>query len=408
MDEEEGVSLSQGGAGAGGKQPKFLCLRCRKNVTKTQKAVRCSTCQFWVHADCQGIPKDLYAYLRNASKVGGLVAWSCDCCAASAARLTERVVALETATGKLETRVLKNEGALLEVEKRMDKVEKKQDKVEETLENERERIRVERVIEMREIEIRKRNVLIHRLEEAGNDAKTVEERKEWDICSCDNMFKELHLEWGREAIKFCRRIGERSDEPRPLVVGFFREFQKEDLLDRARDLRNTPFAEVGVLEDLTQEQRRDEVDLAREAEKRNETLTNDEKAKNLKWLVVGRKGEKRLMKGTERGGASRGVASRGRSSHPLPMRGGRGGAWGPGGSRGGQRGRGYGSVGRGKETTGEREDLLELVRTGSERRTARINSKRTREGDEEEMDDREQPPHPASQAASQEARQAAN
>ena len=201
--------------------------------------------------------------------------------------------------------------------------------MEKELENERERIRMERVVEWREREQRKKNVLIHRMGEAGQEASTAEERREWDLCSCANMFKELNLDWGREAIKFCRRIGERGEAPRPMIVGFMREYQKEDLLDKARELQNTPFSDIGVLPDLTPEQRKDEADMVREAERRNGQLTAEDKAKNLAWGVVGKRGEKRLLKGVERergrGGPWRGVQRGGPqpAAGPTP----RGGGW---------------------------------------------------------------------------------
>ena len=62
-----------------------------------------------------------------------------------------------------------------------------------------------------------------------------------------------------------------------MIVGFLREYQKEDLLDKARDLKNTPFKEVGIMPDLTQEQRRDEGDMVKEAERRNENLNAEER-----------------------------------------------------------------------------------------------------------------------------------
>ena len=55
-----------------------------------------------------------------------------------------------------------------------------------------------------------------------------------------------------------------------------------------------PFSDIGVLPDLTLEQRKDEAD------RRNGHLTADDKAKNLSWAVVGKRGEKRLLKGVER------------------------------------------------------------------------------------------------------------
>ena len=296
MQEEEDEEEQQA-TGRAGKQGKYPCIRCQKNVTKTQRGVRCSVCMLWVHTDCQNISKELYAFLRNPGRIGGQVSWQCDSCAAASARLDARVSALEANNKEIEARIVRNKGSVQEVTKRVDVVETRQDRVEEKMENERERIRIERVTEMREREQRKKNVVIHRMMEAGEEAARIEERRDWDMGSCANMFKELKLDWGREAIKFCQRIGEKSEEPRPMIVGLMREYQNKDLLDRARDLRNTPFSEVGIMPDLTPEQRRDEADMVKEAERRNVSLTADEKSKNLSWMVVGRKGEKRLLKG---------------------------------------------------------------------------------------------------------------
>jgi hypothetical protein len=47
---------------------------------------------------------------------------------------------------------------------------------------------------------------------------------------------------------------------------------------------------------MTKMQRR-----VQETETRNEQLTAEDKDRNLKWLVVGKRSEKQLIKGTERG-----------------------------------------------------------------------------------------------------------
>jgi hypothetical protein len=51
---------------------------------------------------------------------------------------------------------------------------------------------------------------------------------------------------------------------------------------------------------MTRMQRRAEDQLTKEVEKRNEQLTAEDREKNLRWMVVGRRGEKRMIKGTER------------------------------------------------------------------------------------------------------------
>jgi hypothetical protein len=66
-------------------------------------------------------------------------------------------------------------------------------------------------------------------------------------------------------------------------------------------------SEVTIVPDLTDKQRRAEKELEGEAERRNrEELTQDDISKNLSWRVVGKKGQKRIMKsytiGTEQRG----------------------------------------------------------------------------------------------------------
>jgi len=398
--EGEAEESSQGQA----KACKFPCIRCKKNVSKAGGGgVRCNTCYLWVHVKCQNISKELCAILSNPTKHGGCIYWFCDSCKASAQRLEAKMNAVEKTCQEVEIRMTRNEGITQEVSRRVETIEKRQDKVQELLEREREKMRKERVEEMRERELRKKNVLIHRIEEAGERARNVQERKEWDLCSCENIFNALKLKLTREDIKFCRRIGERKEEDRPLLVGFKREASKEDLLDMVHELKNTDFTEVGIVSDLTQEQRKDEAELSNEATRRNEARSEEEKSKNLIWRVVGRKGEKRLVRGQDREAEDVARMSSSGAAMLLPMRRG-GGGWTPV-SRGGMeqlRGRGGRGTWRGgapAEGGREREDLLNLVRGGATGTRSRLASaKRPRaleEGEEEEC--QPDPPPPLAQ-----------
>jgi hypothetical protein len=97
-----------------------------------------------------------------------------------------------------------------------------------------------------------------------------------------------------------RRIGEKGDRPRPLLAGLSSEGEKEMVLDNARFLRDTRYKNVGISVDLTPWEMKEERELAAEATRRNEKLNEEDRAKNLKWLLVGQKGAKRLIKGVER------------------------------------------------------------------------------------------------------------
>jgi hypothetical protein len=341
--------------GAAGRAAKYPCIRCKKNVGRN--SVRCKTCQLWIHVECGGISKEVFSILANPTKYRG-ICWNCDSCQASAVRLEVRMNALEGRFAEVENRVVRNEGIVQEATKRVENVETRQARLEQVMEQEREKMRKERAEEMREREIRRRNVVMHRVGEAGEEVRTAEERREWDLKSCDNIFRVLNLDMSsKDSVKFCRRVGEKGNGPRPLVVGLKREWQREDLLESAKDLRNTQFSDVVIIPDLTQEQRKEEAEMNEEVERRNRELSQEDRTKNLAWMVVGARGERRMIKGAARARPVRGAArGTGRGGQPAARGGGpapqllpaRPGAepWGPvvGGrgaeGSGGQRGRG--------------------------------------------------------------------
>jgi hypothetical protein len=106
----------------------------KKNVGRN--SMRCKTCQLWIHVDCGGISKEVFSILANPTKYGMNVSWNCDSCQASAARLEERMNALEGRFQEVENRVVRSEGIVQDTVKRMDEVETRQDKVEQAIEQE--------------------------------------------------------------------------------------------------------------------------------------------------------------------------------------------------------------------------------------------------------------------------------
>ena len=154
--------------------------------------------------------------------------------------------------------------------------------------------------ELRERESRRLNPVIHGVEEPEDSIKDPRDRMEKDRDKCKRIFTAMKVRTRYQDIKFCRRIGERGQDPRPIVIGVFTEDEKRHLLDKARDLRTTRYDNVTVVTDLTKSQRRGELKLREEADQRNTQLTTEDLEKNLKWLVVGKRGEKRLIKAVER------------------------------------------------------------------------------------------------------------
>ena len=281
-------------------KPKHPCLRCRKAVTTDTKSVQCQTCQYWVHAECQGISDELFTFLVE----GEGVCWNCNSCLASSARLERTVIAFEARLKETETVAAKTVGELKRVDDGLAQL-RREFEAEKIKTREAAQQKDDRYVtkeEFREREARKTNIIMHRVKEPGDEVRSGEERRQQDMEECTKIFKALMMEEeARNDIKLCRRIGEKGADPRPMVVVLRTEATKSKILEMAKNLRDTEFNEVGIVPDLTVQQRREENQMAEEVERMNEEeLTAEDRAKNLKWLVVGPRGAKRIIKGVER------------------------------------------------------------------------------------------------------------
>jgi hypothetical protein len=98
-------------------------------------------------------------------------------------------------------------------------------------------------------------------------------------------------------------------------LGMTSETVKCEVLDCAKELQNTEYQHIGIGPDQTKKQKQAEIKLTEEANRMNrEELTEQDKAKNLKWAVIGPRGEKRLVKMPDRekeGSEGRPVGQRG-------------------------------------------------------------------------------------------------
>ena len=101
-----------------------------------------------------------------------------------------------------------------------------------------------------------------------------------DTQTCNNMFQALKLSLTADSIKFCRRVGERGNDPRPLIIGLYNYRDRALLLNQ--DQRDTEyFSDVTIGPDLTKMQRKEEADVKKEIETKNNNLSEDDISKNL-------------------------------------------------------------------------------------------------------------------------------
>ena len=270
------------------------CLGCQKNCTRAQHSVRCTLCELWCHRSCAGLSEEAFRGLEIQQKETGTAFWACRSCLGYAKKVNNQFKKLEERLDSTDGRVEANTNAIketrqqtqstaAEVKTLTDRLDRMADEMEEKMDS-----------ELREREIRRHNLIIHGLAEVSENINGNRERMEADKRNCEDVFRALGARTGSSNMRFCRRIGERGHSSRPLVVGLNSESDKNFILSRAKKLLNTDFQDVTIVPDLTKRQR------TGEADKRNRQLTQQDISNNMKWLVVGRRGEKRLIKGVER------------------------------------------------------------------------------------------------------------
>ena len=234
-------------------------------------------------------------------KVTGNTCWACRPCLAYAAGITTKMKELEGRLEGVEKRMEDDSREVKGLAKKVESVEeaikKKDDKVDRAVREAEYRMSEE----MREREARRRNIILHCVGEDRNEKSSGKDRQEWDRKSCYNVFSGMGVILEEDAVRFCRRVGEKKDEPRPLVCGFWDERDRNKILRNAWKLEGTDFENVSICPDLTRKQREEEADMRKEADRRNaEELTEEDQAKNLRWAAVGDRGQRFLVKTTAR------------------------------------------------------------------------------------------------------------
>jgi hypothetical protein len=325
----------------GRKPAEFPCLCCGENCTKSQSAVKCIMCSLWAHKDCLKMPDSTFKSLEEQIKDTGTAYWVCRPCQSFGQRVKHQFSEVSKRQDETDKRVDITERKLSATDRRVEELERKLEIMSEKMAKESDDKEDNLCDEMQEREIRRMNLILHGVDEVSDEIRGNRERIEKDKSRCMLIFKAMKARTKREDIRFCRRIGEKGRDPRPIVVGLENEEEKRHILGRARDLKGTAYQDISIVPDLTRRQRRREAKMKEEADEKNKELTADDIRRNVKWMVVGRRGEKRLIKGVERDQQFN--RDDRRPTAPVPIvqskpapRGGRGGArGGASGARGG-------------------------------------------------------------------------
>lgn len=265
---------------------KDKCKTCLEKPQKNTKSIKCSVCQqiYHVRAKCLDMEDEVYNAL-NTGKLKNNLFWCCSSCEKFAKSFIDGInnlmtelgntkrdlaqevsdrVALKESVDKLEERISKVEPKVIVVDQLEEKsksyaetamkkytdqfpalqeasinriVTQKVQEIQETviptteIEGRLEEVEIRMRDDQREIELRKKNAIVHNLEEANTQDKEV--RKNHDISQVDEFMEKCGADGSRPV--YYQRLGkipEDANRPRPLKIVFESEEAKLNLVKR--------------------------------------------------------------------------------------------------------------------------------------------------------------------------------
>jgi hypothetical protein len=276
---------------------KDLCLGCSKKFTKNDTAIQCTVCGLWIHKLCANMSDEVFDLLDKQKRESGITYWACRPCTTFAQGMNHRLKQIDNDIKELKQTTSTNKEAIENLEQKVAEVTeiaKKNDGM--TREEFENRMKEERE-EARERKARELNVIVHGLEECRDNTLSGDDKMKMDVELCVEAFRAMDLGVEAKEVKFCRRVGARGETSRPLIVGFYSHNIRNRILKA--DWRGME-PEMSVGPDMTKKQREEEAQIWKDLETRNSNRTEEERAKNLKWRMVGQKGERRLILGAAR------------------------------------------------------------------------------------------------------------
>ena len=290
---------------------KYPCGACSKDVTKAKKSLCCNLCELWFHYDCcENMTEELYTMCGKAYDLYQISLFFCKSCQKATHKLKKSMVDIQEENERLKEKVEVLEKIVDRMDKRMDEMEKKSEKVKENLvdvgkevtsgmSEAKEEAKKEMKEEMRVMEEKSSNIVLYGVKES--EEGDAEKRQEADNEKVKEMAAHVGVDLkGEVSVKW--RCGRRSDDPiskpRPMIVKVADDETRENLLGNARKLSGVQgWKRVFISPDLTyaqrEEERKEQKKLKEEAERKTEAAK--EEGKEEKWIVVGRRGRKRVV-----------------------------------------------------------------------------------------------------------------
>ena len=172
------------------------CLACSKKFSKSVYLVQCTVWGLWIHKTCPNLTDEMFKFLDDQFKLTGTAYWACRACTQYAKNISHKMREVETQLDQVRVACHNNESGLKQVQEEVIKlagvVEAQGKKVEEARAAAATAGNSSVFEELRERESKRCNVIMHGMGEAPPD-HVGWARWDWDMQSCENLFKELKL-----------------------------------------------------------------------------------------------------------------------------------------------------------------------------------------------------------------------
>ena len=206
--------------------PTATCLGFNKKFNKSEYCLQCTVCGLWIHKTCSGVSDDGYKFVNEQLQLTGMAYWACRSCTSYAINMNHRLKTMKEKMGELDQAMEATTVSCKKTEETVEKISEELRKKDERVEKLVKQGEFNIYEEMRERETRRLNVVFFGIKELNERNATGKKKLDWDTKSCQNIFEALELNMCEDDLNFCRRIGEKKEEPRPLVAGFYTEMER--------------------------------------------------------------------------------------------------------------------------------------------------------------------------------------
>ena len=280
------------------------CGRCDKGFNKSG-SLQCCVCKLWMHKACTQLNNDAFKAMCKMWDDYGYHGWACPSCGKSTLRLDTIVKNLEGRMTNVENQLKQIAPTVEKVNELSTELSKVSVDVDKLKKNGNlDQLKRDMLNEQNEQATRRDNLIFHNVPEIDDSVIDIKGKRDAEVKNIDDICIELNMNFRMDDdIKFVKRVGARRDDgnPRPLIAGFRDRAFRDRLLNMQFKLkRSRNLSLVRIVADLTKNQRDNELAMEAECKKRNIEITNADKDATFLWVLVGPKGQKRMIQ-QERG-----------------------------------------------------------------------------------------------------------